>query len=104
MAKTIHIKAKRLEEYAEIKVLIKHNMETGFRYDKGADKIMPPHFIQEVYCQIGGQEQQVALWGPAVSKDPYLRLLYKDAQVGDKVKIRWVDNFGESDSAEAVIG
>jgi len=44
-----------------------------------------------------------AQWGPAVSKNPYLAFMFKGAKAGDSVKLAWVDNKGESDSAEATI-
>lgn len=103
MAKTIYIKARRLENHTEIRLLFKHDMETGFRRDNAAGKIIEPHFIQEVYCEIGGEEFLIASWGPAISKDPYLKLLFREGAPNDVVRIRWVDNHGESDAAEAVI-
>jgi sulfur-oxidizing protein SoxZ len=38
-----------------------------------------------------------------VSKNPYLAFKFKGAKAGDAVKLSWVDNKGESDSAEAQV-
>ncbi|MBU0655898.1 MAG: thiosulfate oxidation carrier complex protein SoxZ, partial [Gammaproteobacteria bacterium] len=40
-----------------------------------------------------------ANWGASVSKNPYMAFSYKGA-AGDKVKLTWKDNKGETDSAE----
>ncbi len=44
-----------------------------------------------------------AFWGPAISKDPYLKFTFKGGTKGDKLKIGWVDNEGKSDSTTAQI-
>ena len=43
-----------------------------------------------------------AKWGTSVSKNPYLAFSYKGAK-GDKLKLTWKDNKGESDSADAEV-
>jgi sulfur-oxidizing protein SoxZ len=44
-----------------------------------------------------------ALWGAAVSKNPYLSFKFSGAKAGDTLKISWVDNKGESDSLETKV-
>jgi sulfur-oxidizing protein SoxZ len=44
-----------------------------------------------------------ANWSGGISKNPYLSFKIKGAAAGDKIKISWVDNKGESDSKEAAI-
>ena len=39
-----------------------------------------------------------ALWGPAVSKDPYVKFEFKGGKKGDDLKVSWVDNKGQSDT------
>lgn len=87
-----------------VKALMKHPMETGQRKDKKTGDKVPAHFIQEVNCEHSGKNVLNALWGPAVSKNPYLSFKFKGANKGDSVKISWVDNKGKSDSVETVIG
>ncbi len=45
----------------------------------------------------------VADWGPAVSKDPYVKFAFKGGNKGDEIKIGWVDNKGASDATTAKI-
>ena len=44
-----------------------------------------------------------ALWGPAVSKDPFVKFSFKGAKKGDDLKITWVDNKGATDTTTAKI-
>ena len=86
-----------------VKALVKHPMETGLRKDKKSGKLIPAHFIQEVTCEHNGNTVMTALWGPAVSKNPYLSFKFSGAKAGDTLKISWVDNKGESDATETKV-
>lgn len=103
MANSIKIRARMKGESCEVKSLIKHTMETGLRKDKKTGKVIPAHFIQEVNCEHNGSNILSANWGTAVSTNPYLSFSFKGAKAGDTIKLSWVDNKGESDSAEAKI-
>lgn len=103
MAKSIKMRAKLDGDVTTVKALISHPMETGQRKDKKTGKVIPAHFIQEVTCEHGGNKVLTSLWGPAVSKNPYLSFRFKGANKGDSVKLSWVDNQGGSDSLEAKI-
>jgi sulfur-oxidizing protein SoxZ len=78
-------------------------METGNRKNKKTGKKIPAHYIQEVKCEHNGAEVLTALWGPAVSKNPYLSFKFSGGKKGDTLKVSWVDNKGGSDSKEAKI-
>lgn len=103
MAKSIKIRAKLSGNVTKVKALISHPMETGFRKNKKTGKKIPAHFIQEVVCDVKGNTVFTAQWGPAVSKNPYLAFELKNVAKGDMLKLSWVDNKGESASAEAAI-
>jgi sulfur-oxidizing protein SoxZ len=103
MAKSIKVRAKVKGGETVVKTLISHPMETGLRTDKKTGKKIPAHFIQEVTCEHNGANVLTALWGTAVSKNPYLSFKFKGAKSGDTLKISWVDNQGKSDSTEAKI-
>ena len=103
MAKSIKIRAKLSGDTTTVKCLITHPMETGLRKDKKTGKPIPAHFIQEVTCEHNGNNVLTALWGAAISKNPYLSFKFKGAKAGDTLKLSWVDNKGESDSTETKI-
>lgn len=102
MASTIRVRATTSGETTEVQSLIRHPMDSGFVKDKQG-KIIPPHHIEVVQFEHGGKTVFSALWGPAVSKDPYVKFSFKGGKKGDDLKISWVDNEGKSGSLVAKI-
>jgi sulfur-oxidizing protein SoxZ len=100
---SIKIRAKVDGDVTTVKALISHPMDTGLVKDKKTGKPIPAHFIQEVTCEHNGKNVLTALWGAAVSKNPYLSFKFKGAKAGDTLTLSWVDNKGESDSTETKI-
>ncbi len=86
----------------EVKVLMNHEMETGQRKD-AQGKTIPAWFIQEVTATYNGKTVLSALWGPAVSKNPFMSFKFKGAAKGDKVQVTWVDSKGDKRTDEATI-
>jgi sulfur-oxidizing protein SoxZ len=104
MAKSsIKIRAKVTKGACEVKALIKHPMETGLRKDKKTGKVIPAHFIQEVNCKHNGNDVVNALWGGAISTNPYVSFKIKGANKGDTITLSWVDNTGKKDSQDAKV-
>jgi sulfur-oxidizing protein SoxZ len=101
MGKPMKIRARADGEYVEVRILISHDMETGQRKNAQGEPI-PAHFIQNVLVESGARKVLSAQWGTAVSKNPYLAFKFKGA-AGDKVKVTWTDNFGDSRTDEAVV-
>ena len=103
MAGRIRMRSKlNAEGIANIKTLIKHEMETGNRKDETGETI-PAHYILQVSCALNGTEVLTANWGPAVSKNPYFSFKIKGARPGDTVRVSWVDNTGASDFLEQIL-
>lgn len=100
---SIKIRAKVDGGVTTVKALISHPMDTGLVKDKKTGNLIPAHFIQEVTCEHNGKNVLTALWGAAISKNPYLSFKFKGAKAGDSLKLSWVDNKGESDSTETKI-
>ena len=103
MASTIRVRAVASGETADVQSLIQHPMDSGFVKDAKGD-LIPPHHIEVVEFEHAGKTVFTALWGPAVSKDPYLKFSFKGANKGDELKVSWVDNKGATDSVVAKIG
>lgn len=102
MADPMRIRAQMKDGKTDVRVLMAHQMETGQRKDS-AGKAIPAHFIKDVKVVVGDRTVLSALWGPAVSQNPYLHFRFAGAKAGDKVKVTWTDNQGESRSDEATI-
>jgi len=88
----------------DVLVLVSHPMETGLRTDPKTKEKIPPHFIQKMIFSLNGKEVAVADLGVGVAKDPLLGIKLKGAKPGDKLKVTWSDNKGESGGEEHTIG
>ena len=103
MASTIRVRAVAGTEATEVQSLIQHPMDSGFvKNSKG--ELIPAHYIEVVQFEHAGKTVFSALWGPAVSKDPYLKFSFKGARKGDELKVSWTDNTGATDSTMVKIG
>ena len=89
----MRIKAKLEGDVATIKVLIKHNMESGRRKDE-AGKLIPEKFVQTVTAHIAGTQVFEVNTGPGVSKNPFLQFILSGRAVGDTIDLKWVDSSG----------
>lgn len=99
---SIRIRTKNTGTMTNVKVLIRHPMETGLRKDKSG-RTIPAHFIQEFNCTHNGRSVFKAIWGVAVSKDPYVSFNLSNTNTGDSVSVSWLDNLGVSDSKTVII-
>ncbi|HVV40613.1 MAG TPA: thiosulfate oxidation carrier complex protein SoxZ [Nitrobacter sp.] len=102
MASTIRVRATSSGDTTEVQALIQHPMDSGYVKDASGN-LIPPHFIQVLTFEHAGKPVFVADWGPAVSKDPYIKFSFKGGKKGDDLKISWTDNKGASDSTVAKI-
>lgn len=100
----IKIRLKPQGAYTLVRLLIEHPMETGRRRDPATDKLAPAHFITELRVDLNGKNIIKGLLSTAVSKDPYFSFRLNQAKSGDLLRVTWVDNLGQSDSAEVRIG
>ena len=102
MGNPMKIRAKADGDVVEVKVLMSHIMETGQRKNQ-AGEVIPAHYIRMVTVTCNERTVLAAQWGPAVSANPYLSFRFKGGQKGDKLKVSWVDNTGDSRSDEVTV-
>ncbi len=102
MADPMRIRAQVAGDKSTVRVLMRHEMETGQRKDS-AGKTIPAWFIQEVTAALNGKTVLSAQWGPSVAKDPFLQFNLKGAKAGDKITVAWLDNKGDKRSDEATV-
>lgn len=88
---------------AELQILITHPMETGLRTDKNTGQKIPPHFIQRVTLEHNGKLVATVNTGTGISEDPLIGFRLKGAKQGDKLKVFWTDNMGESGTLEGTV-
>ena len=77
MADPMRIRATEKDGVVDVRVLMKHDMETGQRKDAAGASI-PAWFISTLEAKVGDKIVYAAQLGPAVSKDPYLQFNCRD--------------------------
>ncbi|WP_406857489.1 thiosulfate oxidation carrier complex protein SoxZ [Alsobacter sp. KACC 23698] len=88
---SVPARAKR-GEVVEIKALISHPMETGYR--TGPDgKLVPRDIIHRFLCTFEGEEVFSADLAPAISANPFLSFTLRAERSG-VLTFRWLDDKG----------
>jgi sulfur-oxidizing protein SoxZ len=93
-------KAKR-GDIIEIKALMSHIMETGYRRTAAGD-LVPRDIIASFTCRYNGKEIFRADLFPAIAANPFLSFFTIAVESG-KFEFRWVGDNGFSETASASI-
>jgi sulfur-oxidizing protein SoxZ len=88
-------------EIVEIRAMIMHPMENGFRVDSQGTTI-PVHIITEFVCRYGDAEVFRVTLEPGLSTNPYFSFFLKATRSGS-VDFVWRDQDGTVSSASAPI-
>ena len=88
-------------EVIEIKALIQHQMETGFRRDQYGQEI-PRDILKHFECLYNGVSVFEAEFFPAVAANPFLTFYTRATESGTLV-FRWTDQAGKVSSHSAAI-
>jgi sulfur-oxidizing protein SoxZ len=98
MADPMRVRAAESGGVVDVKILMKHDMESGLRKD-ASGKTVPAWFIKTLNVKAQGKDVLNAEFGTAVSKDPFLNFKYKGAK-GDKIVVSWIDSKGDTRTDE----
>ena len=93
-------KAKR-GDIIEIKTLMSHIMETGYRHTAAGD-VVPRDIITSFTCRYNGTEIFRADFFPAIAANPYLSF-FTIAKDSGKFEFEWIGDNGFSATASAAI-
>lgn len=102
MADPMRVRATESGGVVDVKILMKHDMETGQRKDSSG-KTIPPWHIAHVAIKAKDKEVFRGQFGTAISKDPFLNVKFKGAMKGDEVVVSWIDSKGESRTDKAIV-
>ena len=83
-------------EVIEIKILISHPMETGYRRDAMGQPI-PRHIINRFVCRYNGEVVFQAELFPAIAANPFLSFFTVATDSGE-VLLEWTDEHGSTES------
>lgn len=93
-------KAKR-GDVIEIKTLMSHIMETGYRYTAAGEKV-PRDIITNFSCRFNGKEIFRADLFPAIAANPFFSFFAVASESG-KFEFEWIGDKGFSETASAAI-
>ncbi len=88
-------------DVVQIKTLVSHPMETGFRKDEKG-KVIPREIINSFVCTFNGKPIFRAKLEPAIAANPYLEFTAKVEESGT-FTFAWTDDNGTVTTAEAAI-
>lgn len=89
-------------DIVQIKVLVPHPMETGYRREMDGSRI-PRNIIRELRCEYNGNVVFRADLHPAIAANPFFAF-YHRADKSGKVTLYWEDEEGEhSQSAPLLV-
>jgi len=94
-------KKARRGDVIEIKTLMSHTMETGYRHT-AAGKIVPRDIITSFTCRFNGEEIFRADLFPAIAANPYLAFFTVATESG-KFDFEWIGDRGFSETSSAQI-
>ena len=101
MSDPMRIRATEKDGVVDVKILMKHDIESGQRKD-ASGKLIPAWFINMLNVKAQGKDVFNAEFGPGVSKDPFLNFKYKGSK-GDKLVVNWIDTKGDKRTDEATV-
>ncbi len=86
----------------EVRLLINHPMAME-RVDPATGQRQAAHFIEELTAVHKGETVFSALWGQAISQNPFLAFAVSGVEKGDVITVQWRDTKGETDSAQIAV-
>jgi sulfur-oxidizing protein SoxZ len=91
----------RRGEPVQIRALLKHPMESGFRYN-AVGKPIPRHIVVDFVCIYNGEEVLRVKLFPAVSANPYFTFFATAVDSGE-LQFTWRDDRGNEWNDRAAI-
>src|SRR5580700_7876999 len=84
-------------EIVEIRIAIRHPMETGHRLDE-MGRTIPANVVNRLVCNYAGKEIFRTEMGTGIAANPYLAF-FAVAKVSGDVEFSWEDDKGETGTA-----
>lgn len=103
MSNKTKVRTRTQDGLIEVLVLVTHPMETGQRTDKNTKQKIPAHFIKDMTVEHNGKVVATVAMGIGVSENPLISVRLQNAANGDKIKVTWVDNQGQTGDGEAIV-
>ena len=85
----------------EVRVLVQHPMETGYRRDLNGQSI-PTHIVDKLACTLGGRMVFSAQFGTGIAANPYVQF-YAVTDASGELVVEWSDDQGNRGRATAAV-
>ena len=86
-------------EVIEVRIVIQHPMETGFRRDSAGQRV-PRNAIHSLVCRYNGAQVFRATLSSGIAANPLLRFFTRAVESGE-LEFWWIDDDEVSDRARA---
>jgi sulfur-oxidizing protein SoxZ len=86
-------------EVIEVRIVIQHPMETGYRIDAGGGRV-PRNAIHSLACRYNGSEVFRATLSTGIAANPFLRFFLRAQDSGD-LAFWWLDDDEKEGTATA---
>jgi sulfur-oxidizing protein SoxZ len=93
--------ATRRDEAIEVRISIRHDMETGYRTDDGG-KPIPRNVIRSFACRYNGDPVFAVRMSSGIAANPYLRF-FVTARESGTLDFEWIDDAGARGTAQAAV-
>ncbi len=102
MSEPMKIRAFLVKDKVEMRLMVRHPMESGLRKDEQGERI-PAHYIETLVVKCGERVVLDAHLGMAVSENPYFAFNFGGAAKGDPISVTWVDNRGDTRTDQGTV-
>jgi thiosulfate oxidation carrier complex protein SoxZ len=85
----------------EVRVLVQHPMETGYRRDLNGQSI-PTNIVDKLTCRLDDELVFRAEFGTGVAANPYVQF-FAAAQASGELVVEWSDDRGQQGRASAAV-
>lgn len=102
MAEPIKIRVQQNADFADIRILMQHPMETGQRKDERG-QVLATHFIQSFTVSLNGKPLLIGQLNTSISKNPLFSFRTRGIKSGDKLTVSWEDNQGDKRQDEITL-
>ncbi|MFZ4499660.1 MAG: thiosulfate oxidation carrier complex protein SoxZ [Burkholderiales bacterium] len=102
MAEPMRIRALEKDGVVDLRVQIRHDMESGSRRNESGE-VVPAWYITRFAVEVDGREVFSAQLGPGVSRNPLLHIRLREGRKGQALTARWEDSRGDRREDRGVI-
>ncbi|NBU59155.1 MAG: thiosulfate oxidation carrier complex protein SoxZ [Betaproteobacteria bacterium] len=102
MAEPMRIRALEKDGVVDLRVQIRHDMESGSRRNESGE-VVPAWYITRFAVEVDGREVFSARLGPGVSRNPLLHIRFREGRKGQALTARWEDSRGDRREDRGVI-